>query len=65
MNVKEIKAEPSKTSTKEQYDYKLIFNIAISVTAVVMGVIVFLKLKKVVYEKIHLKSTIIMLLSST
>jgi hypothetical protein len=46
LNVKEIKAEPSKTPIKPQYDYKLLFNIAISVVAVVMGIIVFLKLKK-------------------
>lgn len=46
LNVKEIKAEPSKTPIKTQYDYKLLFNIAISVVAVVMGIIVFLKLKK-------------------
>ena len=46
LNVKEIKEEPSKAPIKAQYDYKLIFNITISVVAVVMGIIVFLKLKK-------------------
>lgn len=46
LNVKEIKEEPSKTPNKPQYDYKLIFNIAISAIAIVMGIIVFLKLKK-------------------
>lgn len=46
LNVREIKEEPSKTPSKAQYDYKLIFNIAISVAAVVMGIIVFSKLKK-------------------
>lgn len=46
LNVKELKEESSKVPIKEQYDYKLIFNIAISVVAAVMGIIVFLKLKK-------------------
>lgn len=46
LDMKEIKGEPSKTSTKPQYDYKLIFNIGISAVAVIMGIIVFLKLKK-------------------
>lgn len=46
LKVKELKEESSKVPIQEQYDYKLIFNIAISLAAVVMGVIVFLKLKK-------------------
>lgn len=45
LNVKELKEESSKVLIKEQYDYKLIFNVAISIAAVVMGIIVFLKLK--------------------
>jgi hypothetical protein len=46
LSVKGIKAEPSKVPYKPQYDYKYIFNIAVSVVAVVMGIIIFLKLKK-------------------
>jgi len=46
LDVKEIKAESSKTPIQPQYNYKLIFNIVISAVAVVMGIIVFLKLKK-------------------
>lgn len=46
LDMKEIKEKPSKTSVKPQYDYKLIFNIGISAVAVIMGIIVFLKLKK-------------------
>ena len=46
LKVKELKEESSKVPIKEQYDYKLIFNISISLAAVVMGIIVFLKLKK-------------------
>lgn len=46
LNLREITAESSKTPSKAQYDYKLIFNVAISVAAVVMGIIVFSKLKK-------------------
>lgn len=45
LNVKELKEESSKVLIKEQYDYKLIFNVAISIAAAVMGIIVFLKLK--------------------
>jgi hypothetical protein len=44
--IREIKEEPPKMYIKPQYDYKLIFNISISVAAVVMGVTLFLKLKK-------------------
>lgn len=46
LNIKEIKAEANKTPLKPQRDYKFIFNIAISIVAVVLGVIVFRKLKK-------------------
>jgi len=46
LSVKEIKGETSKPPLKTQYDYKLIFNIAILVVAVVMGVVIFRKLKK-------------------
>jgi hypothetical protein len=44
LSIKGIKTEASKVPS--QYDYKLFFNIAVSVVAVVMGIIVFLKLKK-------------------
>lgn len=46
LSIKGIKAEPSKVPFKPQYDYKLIFNIAISVVAVVMSIIIILKLRK-------------------
>ncbi|WHH60199.1 hypothetical protein [Petroclostridium sp. X23] len=45
LRLKEIKAESSAVPIKIHYDYKLIFNIVISVVAVVMGIVVFLKLK--------------------
>lgn len=46
LTVKDIKSEPSKVINKQEYDYRLIFNITISVVAVVMGVVVFLKIRK-------------------
>jgi len=46
LSVKAIKTEASNAAIKSQYDYKLIFNIAISIIALLMGIIVFLKLKK-------------------
>ncbi|EKQ56844.1 MULTISPECIES: hypothetical protein [unclassified Clostridium] len=46
LDIREIKGESSIISIKPQNDYKLIFNIIISVTAIVMGIIIFLKLKK-------------------
>lgn len=47
LSIKEVKEEPSKVSVQETvYDYKLIFNIVISLVAVVMGILLILKLKK-------------------
>ena len=45
LDLKDIKEEALKTPVKEEYDYGFIFNIAISLTAIVMGLIIFLKLK--------------------
>jgi hypothetical protein len=46
LNIKEIKSESSKTPSKPQSDYKLIFNITILVVATAMCIIIVLKLKK-------------------
>lgn len=48
LSIEDVKGSPAKEplSTKEPYDYKLIFNIAISIVAIVLGVIIFLKIKK-------------------
>lgn len=47
LSIEEIKGEPQKApDSQPEYDYTLIFNIAISAVAVVMAVIIFLKVKK-------------------
>ena len=47
LNIKQIKIEPTQMSDAgKQYDYKLIFNIVISAVAIMMGILIFLKLKK-------------------
>lgn len=46
LSIKETKVEASKDPVKQQYYYKLIFNIAVLVVAVILGLIIFRKLKK-------------------
>lgn len=46
LNMGEITSRPVEVPVKPEHDYKLIFNIVISLVAVSMGVIVLMKLKK-------------------
>jgi hypothetical protein len=47
LSIKDIKAETHEVSQEpKKYDYKIIFNIAILIVAVVLGIVIFLKLKK-------------------
>ncbi len=46
LSIKDIKTNTTKTPEKQQFDYKLIFNIVICVVAVALGVIIIGKLRK-------------------
>ncbi|HOQ36253.1 MAG TPA: hypothetical protein PKW03_02290 [Acetivibrio sp.] len=48
LSIEDIKGSPAKdlSSVKEPYDYKTLFNIGVSIVAVVLSVIIFLKIKK-------------------
>jgi len=48
LSIKDVKGSPAKepAPVKEPYDYKPVFNIAISIVAVILAIIIFLKIKK-------------------